>query len=575
MKFQDYVYTRIEMDDLRTKVQDFTKQLEQADNYEQFYKIYTATNDLFDHVETMMALNEIRYTINTKDEFLSDETDYWDNHDPIYDDIRTTFLKVVFASPFVDELRKNVPETFFLSNENQLRAFSEEIIEELKEENRLTTEYDELIADAEIEFDGKTLSLEALMAYAENPDEEIRKKALQAYWGYFAEHEATLDEIFDNLVKVRDTIAKKLGFNNFVELGYIRMDRFGYHEKEVAEHRRQILEEVVPIVQNLFKAQEKRLELDRLEIHNESYLFKTGNPMPKGNASKMVQIASAMYHEMAPEIGEFFDFMVSNNLMDLESKLGKAGGGYADYMYDYEAPFIFANFNGTSADVDVLTHEVGHAFQFYSARWIRPTDCIGASSDASEIHSMAMEYLAWPWMDRFFGKDTEKYYYYHLANNLKYLPYMALVDHFQHEIYRNVNLTPEERKDLWRRLEKEYLPHKDYESISFLDKGTWWFRQSHIFCDPFYYIDYSLASVVAMQFWLRMQKTKKDGKKAVDKGIMNDYLAVCKIGGSKIFGDIVKTANLTSPFEEGCLTDIMKQVEAYFAGVDDIALDKE
>ena len=566
MKFQDYVYKRVDINELRKQIEGFMQELEQAKDYGQFAAAFQGASDLFAHVWSMESLNYIRFTINTKDEFLSGEKDFWDENEPLVEEMKVSLMKVVLTSPFKEELKKNVPETFFLVNENALRAFDEKIIGDLQEENRLTSEYDKLIAGAEIYFDGKTQTLASLMAYIENPDEEVRKAAYQAYWGYMEEHEEKLDDIYDKLVKLRDQIAKKLGFNSFVELGYIRMNRFGYHEKEVSTYREQVLSDVVPVAQKLYDAQKRRLGWEKIEGFNESFRFKTGNPKPKHDKDEMVKIAQSMYHELSPATGEFFDFMVERDLLDLEAKPGKAAGGYCTYLPDFESPFIFSNFNGTSADVDVLTHEAGHAFQVYCSRPIKPIQCLFPSSDGAEIHSMSMEFFAWPWMDQFFGEDAEKYFYYHLASTVQFLPYGVLVDHYQHEIYNNVKMTPAERKATWRRLEKQYLPHKNYDSVPFLEQGTWWYRQLHIYRYPFYYIDYTLAQVVALQFWLRLQQK--------DEQAFADYHKICKIGGSQIFTDIIKAAHLKSPFTAGCLADVMKQVDVFLSSIDDIALDE-
>jgi M3 family oligoendopeptidase len=558
MKFQDYEYKRIDMNESRSRIQKLIEHLKDAKDYQSFYQAYKESEEILEHLSTMEQLSYIRHSINTKDEFYNQENDFWDENSPFVQEFHVNVVKAIFESPYREELKKDVPETFFLIGENALRSFDERIIEDLQEENRLISEYDKLIAKAQIEFDGKTQTLASLMAYFENPKEKVRCDAFGAYWGYLEEQESKLDAIYDKLVKLRDKIAKKLGFDTFVELGYIRMDRFGYHEKEVSTYRQQILKDVVPVATKLYEAQRERLGLEELEAHNENYIFNDGNPMPKHDKNTMVEIAGSMYREMSKETGEFIDFMIERDLLDLEATPGKMAGGYCTYVSDYKSPFIFANFNGTSADVDVLTHEAGHAFQVYCSRGIKPSLCIFPSSDGAEIHSMGMEFFAWPWMKQFFEEDTAKYFYYHLAGTIKFLPYGALVDHFQHEVYRKPNMSIDERKDTWRRLEKMYLPHKNYDGVPFLEKGTWWLRQSHIFGDPFYYIDYTLAQVVALQFWKRLQEK--------DNQAFADYHRICKIGGSRIFTDIVEAANLKSPFEEGCLTDVMKLADEYLEG---------
>ena len=555
MKFQDYKYERVDIAALQKQGADIQKQLSEATSYEAFKKAFEESQKMLAYAMTMATISQIRFTIDTKDEFYAGEKAFWDENGPLLSEIDNGVTQIVMTSPFKEDLKKDVPETFFLQAENQLKTFTPEIIADLQEENSLSSEYDKLIGGAEIEFRGETHTLATLGAFKEDPDEEIRKAANIAYWAYIEEHEKALDELYDKLIKVRDKIAKKLGFDSFTEVGYLRMNRFGYGAEDVANYRRQVLEHVVPVATKAYEHQKKRLGVDKLDVYNVDFKFKSGNPTPKHDKDTMVQIAKDMYKDLSPATEEFFNFMVDKGLLDLEAKPGKAPGGYCTFIPDYESPFIFSNFNGTSGDVDVLTHEAGHAFQVYCSRHIRPLQCIFSSSDGAEIHSMSMEFFAWPWMEQFFGEDADKYYYTHLASAIQFLPYGVLVDHFQHEIYANVNMTFEERKATWKRLAGMYLPHLAYDSVPFLDKGTWWFRQIHVFKYPFYYIDYTLAQVVALQFWSRLQ----DG----DQKAFDDYHAICKAGGSLTFKEIVKLAKLNSPFEDGCLTAVMKNVDAY------------
>lgn len=562
MKFEEYVYKRIDITKLQQDISNCIRDLQSSQSYEAFLKIFKETYQLLDHAESMQALSRVRYTINTADEFYSAEKEFWDENEPLVQELETEVIKAVLSSSYLEELKQDIPETYFLKAENSLRAFDAKIVADLQEENRLVSEYQKLIADAKIEFDGETYTLASLGAKMNDVEENVRKRAYQAYWGYIEKQEDKIDTIYDSLVRLRHNIAKKLGLNNFVELGYIRMNRLDYKEDDVITFRNQVLEDVVPVATKLYNAQMKRIGVDSLEVFNENFSFKSGNPTPKHDKDTMVSIAQKMYRELSPETGEFFDFMMEHNLMDLEAKPGKAAGGYCTYISDYKSPFIFSNFNKTSGDVDVLTHEAGHAFQVFSSRGIEPSTCIWATLESAEIHSMSMEYFAWPWMKEFFGEDAEKYYYTHLADSVQFLPYGVLVDHFQHEVYKNVDMTPEQRKEVWRNLEKQYLPHKNYDAIPMLEKGTWWFKQAHIFSSPFYYIDYTLAEVCAMQFWLRLQEK--------DPEAFNDYYAICKAGGSITFTNIVALANLKSPFKDNCLKDVMKRIDNYLSSYDDM-----
>ncbi|MDR1567101.1 MAG: M3 family metallopeptidase, partial [Streptococcaceae bacterium] len=224
------------------------------------------------------------------------------------------------------------------------------------------------------------------------------------------------------------------------------------------------------------------------------------------------------------------------------------------------------NYNGTSGDIDVLTHEAGHAFQVYlSAKRIKAASLIWPTIEAAEIFSMSMEFITWPWMSAFFGEATLKYQFSHLSDALKFLPYGALVDHFQQEVYENPYLTPNERKVLWRKLERQYKPERDYSESEALERGIFWFRQGHIFDVPFYYIDYALAQVVAFQFWQRVIVEK-------DSSAWRDYLKIASIGGEKTFLELIDAAGLVSPFEAGALDKSIKAIEAFLEQIDEAAL---
>ncbi|MDF2535830.1 MAG: oligoendopeptidase, partial [Bacillales bacterium] len=280
-----------------------------------------------------------------------------------------------------------------------------------------------------------------------------------------------------------------------------------------------------------------------------------------GTPEWIIENGQKMYEEMSTETGEFFNFMVEHNLLDLVAKKGKQGGGYCTYLPDFKSPFIFSNFNGTSGDIDVLTHEVGHAFQCYSSRGYELPEYGWPTMEACEIHSMSMEFFAWPWMKLFFKEQADKYFFSHLADGLVFLPYGVLVDHFQHIVYEKPELTPEERRAEWSKLEKIYLPERNYDGNAYLESGGAWQRQSHIYEVPFYYIDYTLAQVCAFQFWKKMHENREEA--------WADYVHLCKQGGSQSFLGLVNEAKLISPFEDGCLASVVIVLEDYLNKIDD------
>lgn len=561
MKFKDYKYERPNYEKVKERLSKFIVNIDKANSFEVLQKELEGFIKERNFVETMGTLASIRYTIDTTDKFYEEEREYWDNYGPLYDEINDSFYKVMVKSRFRKELEEKLGAQFFKLTELKLKSFSPEIIEDLQQENKVASEYSKLIASAKIFFDGEERNLSGMGKYTQSVDKKIREEASKATWKFFEDNEEEFDRIYDELVKIRTRIAKKLGYNNFVELGYVRMSRTDYNSEMVNKFREQVRENIVPVANKLYNRQKERLGLDKLNYYDLNVEFISGNATPKGDGKWILENGVKMYSELSEETREFFNFMVDKELLDLETKKGKAAGGYCTYINDYKSPFIFSNFNGTSGDVDVLTHEAGHAFQVYSSRWIEMPEITWPTYESCEIHSMSMEFFTWPWMNLFFKEDTDKYKFTHLGGAMKFIPYGVTVDEFQHFVYGNPEATKEERKKAWRDIENKYLPHKDYSENAFLERGTFWYKQGHIFESPFYYIDYTLAQLCALQFWKKMHDNRDLAWK--------DYLTLCKAGGTKSFLGLVELANLKSPFKDGCISSIIGDIDNWLESIND------
>lgn len=565
LTFEQFEYKRINTDEYKNQVSKLTANLKEAKSYSEANNIFKSFNEIYNQLATAVEIAGIRYTINTADEFYSNERNYWDEHYPLVISINNEFYKQLLKSKFIEDFKKDYPKTLFLKLENSLKAFNDIIINELQEENKLTSAYSKLIASAIIKFDNKELTISQMSPYLSHKEQKIRKDAYDAVSNFIKDNLEKFDELFDKLVKVRHLIATKLDYKNFIEVGYLRNQRLDYNQEMVEIYRKQILETVTPIVQKLRKRQAKRLGIDKTHIYDIKLIYTDGNPKPIGNFEDTVLAAKEMYEDMSPEIGDFFNMMVDRHLLDLISKPNKQNGGYMTMIFDYGVPFIFSNFNGTTDDIDVLTHEAGHAFQGYMSRNIYPIDCIMPTSESCEIHSMSMEFIAWPYMDKFFGKDADKYRFKHISEAVSFLPYGVAVDHFQHEVYQNPELTPQQRRDLWKNLDAMYRPDIAWEDENDIRRGFRWLLQAHIFESPFYYIDYTLAQVCAFQFLKKSQFDK-------NTEYWNDYMNICKVGGTMTFGEICKLGNLVSPFEPGSLNQTMKTIDSWLENIDDTKL---
>ncbi len=564
MKFNEYKYEHLDLEKIKKEFSELIESFEKAENVEGQVNALDEIIKLRNHIETMQTLVSVRHSIDTNDEFYDKENEYMDEISPILFGFTNDFYKALVNSKFKDELIQKYGKFLFDLAENTLKTFSPEIIPDAQEENRLSSKYSKLIASAKIDFDGKELNLSQMVPYTQSKDRNVRIKAAKKVAQFFSENQDEFDNIYDSLVKVRTRMAQKMGYKNFVEFGYKQLSRLEYDAKMVEGYRKQVLENIVPLHTELRERQGKRLGVDKLKFYDEAIKFNSGNADPHGSPEWILNNGKTMYKELSKETDEFFTFMTENNLLDLLSKKGKMSGGYCTYIPEHKAPFIFANFNGTSHDIDVLTHEAGHAFQVYQSRGFEVPEYLWPSYEACEIHSMSMEFLTWPWMDLFFENDTDKYKFIHLSEALLFIPYGVTVDEFQHWVYENPEVTPKERREKWIEIEKKYLPTRDYGEVEELKNGIFWFRQGHIFSSPFYYIDYTLAQVCAFQFWI---KSRENREKA-----WQDYLNLCKLGGSKPFFELMKSANLKNPFEEGTLAFVIPKIKEYLDNVDDMNL---
>jgi M3 family oligoendopeptidase len=511
----------------------------------------------------MYSITGINYANDTTNKSFEEEQDYFDDNYPVFEEYLHEFYISLVKSKFRSELEKKYGKNIFEIAAFKINTINPEILEDLQKENHLRSLYMKLIASANILFDGKERNLQELSSFMQSPDRNVRKSSSEAYWKFFSDNSKELDKIYDELVKLRKDIAEKLGYVNFVKVGYQRMERSGYDETDVAAFRENVKKHIVPLTIKLREQQKKRLGLEGMKYYDLKVLFKQGNAAPKGSPEWILENGRKMYSELSKETEEFYDFMINNELMDVFIRKGKDAGGFCSFIAKYKSPYIFANMNGTEDDITVLTHEAGHAFQAYSSRHFDMTEYHFPSSEAAEIHSMSMEFLTHPWMHLFFKEDTDRFKYSHLVESILFIPYGVLVDDFQHWVYENPDATPSERKSKWIELEKIYLPYYDYDGNEYLERGGRWQRQAHIYESPFYYIDYCLAQICAFQFW----------SKAIHHGngqfadALKDYIKLCKAGGSMTFLELVKYANLESPFDEKVVKKIVFEVETYLDSV--------
>ena len=554
MKFKDMPYERIDFAKAKAELLEIMEKSKSAKNGEEQFEIHKTFYQLNDKIQTQVTLCSIRHTIDTTDEFYEKEQNYYDEQIPEYSNLCVEYQKILFYSPYRDVLEEKIGQVAFKNMEIAMKSVSEEIIPLMQEENALVTEYEKLLASAKIPWGEETLNISLLTPYLKHKDAKIRRTAQEKQNEFFLSIQDKLDELYDKLVKNRTLQAKKLGFETYTPLGYLRMQRNCYGREEIENLRRQVKEVWVPFAESIFEKRKERLGLEKLSYTDEVVYSPKGNPQPEGTPEEILQAGQQMYEELSPETKEFFDFMMDNELLDVFGRKTKAVGGYMTYIPDYKAPFIFANFNGTSGDVDVMTHECGHAFQGYLAAADPIREHADIGMETAEIHSMSMEFFTEPWYHLFFGKETaQEYTDMHLEDAVIFVPYGCMVDEFQHIIYDNPNLTPEERKQVWKDLEKVYKPHLFYDGLEFFENGCFWQKQHHIYSFPLYYIDYVIAQLCAFEYKIWMDKDRE--------AAWQSYLKLCKLSASKFHTELLEEAGLETPFKNGVLAKIVENLK--------------
>lgn len=552
-------YERPDIENVKQTLKTLTESLKKASSYTEAREVFIKKEELEKHVSTSEVLVSIRHSIDTRDKFYDEEMRFWNETLPELQEYFQNWTEAMLDSTFRKEFEKEFGDIMFINAELELKSFSPEIIPELQKENELVQEYEKLIASAEIPFEGGVYTIAKMAPFKNDADDSRRLAAWQAEGQWYKDNREKLDCLYDELVRLRDGMGRKLGYDGYTQLGYYRMGRNCYTKEDVEKFRASVVKYLVPVADDIYKAQAKRLGKEYpMNFADNALMFRSGNPKPCGSADDILAHGRKFYDELSPETGEFFRMMLDNELLDVLAKEGKHGGGYCTSIYDYGVPFIFANFNGTRDDVETVTHEAGHAFADWMNRDRIPMSTVWPSMEGCEVHSMSMEFFAWPWAEGFFGEDTRKFKYSHLAGALTFIPYGTMVDHFQHIVYEKPEMTPAERHGTWRSLLGIYMPWVKLDGeIPFYGEGQGWQRQQHIYSSPFYYIDYCLAQTVALSFW---EKINKDLKAA-----WKTYMAYTEQGGSRVFTELLKTAGLDSPFDEKCMRTVCEAASRWLS----------
>lgn len=477
-KFNELSYKRPDAEELK---KSFAKHLKRFKNAKSFEDADAAFLDFMRSMESWFTQNtvaSIRNTMNVKDEFYDKEIKFYNRKNSVLMLTLKKAIKSILSSPFRSQFEEKYGSHMFKEYETQMKLIKLTTVLPTIREGNLSTEYSKVAAACSVEFMGEKCNFYGLLKHMQSTDRNERKAAFDEWAKLYEGASEKLEEIYGKLVKIRNTIAGRLGYKSYIDYAYLARSRYDYNVEKVAAFREAVRTYITPLCEKLYREQAERLGLEKLEWYDEGLCFAEGNAVPIGTPEELTEKALRMYEEMSPQTGEFFNFMKEHELYDFVTRENKHLGGYMTFLPDYKAPFIFSNFNGTSADIDVLTHEAGHAFQgYYASRKLPIQQMISSTSEINEIHSMSMELFAYPYMERFFGDKTGKYIYAHFTEAIKTIPYLVSVDEFQHRVFENPNLTPSEWRKAWKEIEKKYMPWRSYNGNAFLEEGGFWMQK--------------------------------------------------------------------------------------------------
>jgi oligoendopeptidase F len=446
--------------------------------------------------------------------------------------------------------------------------FREENLPRMAALEEMEAAYDKVTGGLTVIWDGAVKTIPALQPYLLERDRVVRERAFRMGAGAYLAHRDELANLFDRMVRVRHALAREAGFDNYREYVFAAKYRFDYTPADCLRFHEAVERAVLPAIERLHDDRRRRLDLDALRPWDlQVRPARTSRLVPFETIPEFVGGAQRIFDTLDAELGDRFGEMVRDQLLDLESRPGKAPGGYCTRLPHRGKPFIFMNAVGVHDDVSTLVHEAGHAFHtFATARipylWQRST-----GHEAAELASMTMELLAAPFLvgpTGFYSPpDAADAQIEHLEDILVGLPHIACVDAFQHWIYtEGVEASPTERDAKWLEIRARFEPGVDYSGLE-PERVARWYRQSHIHTSPFYYIEYGIAQLAALQIWHHSLRDPI--------GALTRYKAALALGGTRTLPEIYATAGASLVFDAEEMAPLVAEVERRIATLRAIA----
>lgn len=511
-------------------------------------------NETKAHIETHFELVQLAFQRFTEDATVeAEERRLREEVEPVYSLWNAKVRERFLASPERQALETKYGKQWFAQLQLAQDAFDPKNVEIETQLNKVMADYTKLTGGAFFEVEGQKYPLAHIKKFSSSARPELRRESYRSYSSWFLNNKPALEAIYDEAVKYRDQMGKTLGHPNFIPLAYQKMRRLDYGPEDVSVFRDEIREVMVPLAVKIRAWQAKTLGVSKMKAWDLDFFPEWKLGELKVSISEQTRAGLEVYRQLSPRLAEHFQRMIDCELIDVPARVGKAPGAFCTGFYDYRVPYIFLNSVGEAADVTTLLHECGHAFQAWESRDIDLIELSHPTLEACEVHSMGMEFLAQPYYDAFFSeRDAALFRKKHLAESVLLLPYIAMVDEFQHLVYSGQAEGERGREKAWEALENKYMPDVEFDDLEAWKRSRW-IRQLHIFQVPFYYIDYAIAQVGAWQLWAQSLRDKN--------AALANYLMLCKLGGTLPLKEFFAAGRLRLPFEKGMLKGLMSEIE--------------
>jgi len=552
INFNDIKYERLDYDKTKIKINGLLDKLTCSNNPEQYTQIVKEIINIQNHIEEMYDYEDINNMRNAKDEFFSNEMDYWNANKVKYDSLFIPFYNEINNSKYKEELKRILPANFFRIIEYQMRVTSDEIADLVKKENELMMKYRKLNL-VKLDYDGEEKTIGKISADFSNKDRSVRKKAHDFINDYYYDNQEEYDKILFELVKVRNDIAKKLGFKNAVEYSIYKLKRFDYDYSDITKFRDNIIKYIIPICNILNEWKKEELGIDELKYYDT--VFFTEMPKPKYEGEELLEHLKESFKEVDDELSKMFNFMLENGYIDFVSRSDKVNFSITNYLTESCVPVVTGNYKGTYFDVKTTTHEIGHSFQKYCASKEDKKKIVSAllkypTMEVAEIFSYAMEFIMMNHLGNIFSEeDYKKYCFLKMYNFINDLPQRCLVDEFQQAIYSKEDLKLEDIRKTWLELSHKYNMDKTNDGHINLSTGGTFYSVSHIYYNPFYYIDYALACFDALSIWDKCDKN------------IDLFKEIGGVASYYSFKELIDKYNMPNPFDEKTVEEVSKKLE--------------